>query len=252
MTTWNGIRVEFILLEVSMRAAVLSLFLILASLLPGTAPAQALQFRAPAPEVTAAGAAWQTNDEPIVVSGLLYMPTREMRMFDGQVMTQIDVYQRVPIYADTTREPFTIVYVPVGRDRMRAYERAPVSAFPVTSGRGATSAAPVVIVAPAEQPRAVGTTGTIVTAPPRTTTAARSRRTIAESIPRARGITGIWVEWNGARWYSSGAAAPYSPDQFTKIGEYRGFSVYRDRTSNSGQVWIEVVKGGPLAPYQRR
>lgn len=235
-----------------MRAAVLSLFLTLAVLLPRPAAVEALQFRTPAPEVTAAGAVWQTNDEPIVVSGLLYVPTREMRMFDGQVMTQIDVYQRVPIYADTTREPFTIVYVPVSRDRMRAYERAPMSSFPVPSGRGATPAAPVVIVAPAEQPRAVGTTGTIVTTPSRPTTAARSRRTIAESIPRARDTSGIWVEYNGARWYSNGAAAPYSPEQFTKIGEYRGFPVYRDRTTNSSQVWIEVVEGGPLAPYRRR
>jgi hypothetical protein len=235
-----------------MRAVVLSLFLTLGVLLPRTAPAQALQFRTPAPEVTAAGAAWQTNDEPIVVSGLLYVPTREMRMFDGQVMTQIDVYQRVPIYADTTREPFTIVYVPVSRDRMRAYERAPMSAFPVTSGRGATPAAPVGTVAPAEHPRAVGTIGTIVTTPPRPTTTARSRRTIAESIPRARGTNGIWVEYNGARRYSNGTATPYSPERFTKIGEYRGFPVYRDRTSSSSQVWIEIVEGGPLAPYQRR
>jgi hypothetical protein len=247
-----------------MRVAVLSIFLILGVLLPITgvhltadapslAPAQALQFRTPAPEVTAADAAWQANNEPIVVSGLLYLPTREQRMFDGQVMTQIDVYQRVPIYADTTREPFTVVYVPLSRDRLRSYERAPVTAFPVPSGRGATPLTPRVIAAAPVEPQPVGTTGTIVTtSPARPTSPARSRRTIAAAVPRARATNAIWVEYRGARWYSSGAAATYSAERFTKVGEYRGFPVYRDRQQNSDEIWIAAVNGGLIAPYQKR
>jgi hypothetical protein len=247
-----------------MRAAVLIIFLILGVWLPTTAvhlnaaatsfaPAQVLQFRTPAPEVTAAGAEWQTNDEPIVVSGLLYVPTREQRMFDGQVMTQIDVYQRVPIYADTTREPFTIVYVPVSRDRLRAYERAPVTPFAVASGRGATAVTPLVVAAAPEQPQPVGTTGTIVTtSPARRTPPVRSRARIGNAVPRARATNGIWVDYGGTRWYSSGAATTYSPDRFTKIGEYHGFPVYRDPRDDSDQIWIAAVNGGPLSPYRRR
>jgi hypothetical protein len=256
-----------------MRAAVLIIFLILGVLLPtsvvrlkadttsvadgevgvtSSATPQATQFRTPPPEVTASGAAWQANNEPIVVSGLLYTPTREQRMFDGQVMAQIDVYQRVPVYADTTREPYTIVYVPLSRDRLRAYERAPVTAFPVPSGRGATAVTPLVSAAAPEPPQPVATTGTIVTTGPARTPSARSRRAIADAVPRGGATTGIWVEYGGTRWYSSGAAAPYSPERFTKIGEHRGFPVYRDRERNSDQIWIAVVNGGPLAPYQRR
>jgi hypothetical protein len=250
-----GIGVEFALDRVvAMRLSVLSLFLTVAVLLPESAPAQAMQFRTPAPEVTAAAAPWQINGEPIVVSGLLYIPTREMRMFDGQVMAQIDVYQRVPIYADTTHEPFTVVYVPVSRDRMRAYERAADSGFAIPSGRGTVPVplARSAIGAVPEEPSAVGTTGKIVTSPPRMPAASSSPRTRVESIPRPRGINGVWVEFEGGRWFSNGHAMPYSPDRFTRIGEYRGFPVYRDRTSNRDEIWIPSVIGGPVTPYARR
>lgn len=237
-----------------MRASVLSLSVTLAVLLPKTAPAQVIQLRAPAPEVTAADAAWQIAGEPIVVAGLVYNATRETRMFDGQVMTQIDVYQRVPVYADTSREPFTIVYVPISRDRVRAYEHAPASPFAAASGR---SAAPVAssgstAFAASEDARAVGTAGAIVSSPVPSAAPSRPARTRVESIPRPRGPNGIWVAFNGARWYSDGAATSYSPDRFTQVGEYRGFPVYRDRTSNRDEIWIPAVIGGPITPYKKR
>jgi hypothetical protein len=236
-----------------MRRSVLILFLIIAAAMPTTARAQTMQFKTPVPEVTAATAAWQVSSEPIVVSGLLYNATREMRIFDGQVMTQIDVYQRVPIYADTTREPFTVVYVPVGHDRMRAYERAPVSAFAVPSGRGAVPARlGSAVIAPPEEQSVVGTSGTIVSAPAPPTPRSSSRRTMVESIPRPRGTNGVWVEFRGSRWYNDGPATSYAPNRFTRIADYRGFPVYRDRTSNRDEVWIPSVIGGPLAPYARR
>ncbi len=237
-----------------MRQFLLSLFMISAAAVPTTARAQAMQFKTPVPEVTAAAAAWQVSSEPIVVSGLLYNATREMRIFDGQVMTQIDAYQRVPIYADTTREPFTVVYVPVGQDRMRAYERAAVSEFAVPSGRGAVPlrlAGSAVVAAP-EEPSAVGTSGTVVTAPARTAARSSSQRTVVESIPRPRGTNGVWIEFSGGRWYNDGPATSYSPTRFTRIGEYRGFPVYRDRTSNRDEVWIPSVIDGPVVPYARR
>jgi hypothetical protein len=237
-----------------MRAYVLSFFLTVAVLLPNTARAQVMQIRTPAPEVTAATAAWQLNGEPIIVGGLVYNPTRETRMFDGQVMTQIDVYERVPIYADTTREPFTVLYVPVTRDLMRAYERPPVSAFAATPGR---TAAPIplggsTVVALPQEERIVGTTGTIVSSPAPSAAPSRPRRTIDESIPRPRVRNGVWVEYKGARWYSDGASTSYLPERFTQIGEYRGFPVYRDRTGTGDEIWIAVVNGGPIAPYARR
>ena len=62
----------------------------------------------------------------------------------------------------------------------------------------------------------------------------------------------MWIEFQGARWYHDGPATSYSPDRFTHIGDYRGFPVYRDRTSNRDEVWIPSVIDGPIAPYRRR
>ncbi len=242
-----------------MRYLVLSLAATV-TLLFSTTSAQVMQFRTPAPEVTAATAAWQVNNDPIVVSGLQYIATREFRMFDGQVMAQIDVYQRIPIYADTTLEPFTIVYVPVTRDRMRAYERAPIDTIHIASGRGTTLISTATSIAPArtapaaveEEAPTVGTTGTTVsTRREDVSPRSRGRRTTVESIPGPHGPNGVWVEFNGARWYSAGPATSYTRGRFTLVGSYHGFPVYRDNSS-SDKIWIASVNGGPLAPYRRQ
>ena len=54
-----------------MRGAMLGILLTVGVLLPRNSEAQAMQFKTPAPEVTAAGAGWQVANEPIVVSGKL-------------------------------------------------------------------------------------------------------------------------------------------------------------------------------------
>src|SRR5207244_11297148 len=109
--------------EVAMRLFLANVILSSALLFPVMGTAQVYQVRTPVPDVTAAAANWQINAEPIVVQGLVYYPTREQRMFDGQVMMQVDVYDHVPVYADATLEPYSVVYVPVGRAQMRMDER---------------------------------------------------------------------------------------------------------------------------------
>ena len=262
-----------------MRSFVPSLVLTVAVLFPTVGNAQVYQFRTPSPEVSAATASWQVNSEPVMFQGLIYYPTREYRIFDGQVMAQVGVYQNVPVYADTTIEPGSIVYVPVGVNRMRAWERrrdreltgtsgSRLAAFPTGVGTSVASmtgtataptSAPMTTVVPEE--RLVGTAGTIVPsavgamAIPRVPDRARPTRTTLESIPpipRSRGVTGVWLEFNGARWYSAGAAVPFIPDRFTPIGEYHGFPVYRDKNGDSDRIWVSVVQDGPLAPYEKR
>jgi hypothetical protein len=285
-------------MEAFMRTWLGGVALFTAVLLPTLGNAQAFQFRNPSPEVNAAGAAWQVNGEPILVQGLVYYPTREFRVFDGQVMAQIGVVQNVPVYADATLAAFSVVYVPVGRDRMRTYERlrtgdlagttgsrtptfpvAPASAIPVEErvvgtgtaiagagtprmsepGAVGTSGTTAIVgpgAARTGEPGAVGTggsftaapTGTIATAP---ATAVRPTRTRVESIPRPTGTRGVWLDFDGARWYSAGAAVPFEPARFTRIGEHRGFDVYREARGASDQIWIAVVKDGPVAPYRK-
>jgi len=274
-----------------MRACLLSICLCVAVLLPKTGSAQAFSVRTPPPEVTAAAADWQINSDPIVVSGLVYYPTRAFRMFDGQVMAQIAVFDRVPVYADATLEPYSVVYVPIGRDRMREYERrrdrelagttgsrapsfpvavatdrAPREPMPGTAAMNAQGTTGVVVTgesgaaAAPSSSGAVGTSGASVSTMPAAAIGAtfspdrgRTRRPLIESIPAPSPTNnGVWLEFNGARWYLDGPAATFTPDRFEPVGEYRGFAVYRDKRSTKNEIWISVVKDGPVAPYAKR
>ncbi len=239
-----------------MRRFLLGLVLSLAVLLPKMGNAQVYQFRTPYPTVTAAGALWQIDSEPVMVGGVRYLPTREIRQFDGQVMAQVGIYEGVPVYADTTLEPYSKLYVPVGREGVRAYERRRDGELAGTTGSQAPTFPVEISSAPAAPERIVGTAGTVVPAPAIESAVLpdriRPRRTIVETIPRPTATRGVWLEFNGARWYSHGPTATYSPDRFEPIGEHRGFPVYRDKTSSKNEIWVSMVEDGPLAPYAKR
>jgi hypothetical protein len=237
-----------------MRACVLSFIAIMAVLVPIVGTAQPYPLRTAPPEVTAATADWQLNSEPIIVSSTLFQPTRATRMFDGQVMVQVGVYQRIPVYADVTLEPDSIIYVPVSRNQLRVYERRRDHDLAATTGSRTPSF-------PVERPavrsveeRAVGTAGGIVPAGVASGNAIpRPPRTVMETIQRPRsGSNGVWLDFVGIRWFSNGVATPYSANRFTKVGEYRGFPVYAETAGSKDTIWVQVVKNGPLAPYARR
>lgn len=237
-----------------MRAFMLSLILFVAVLLPIVGSAQVYPLRTAPPEVTAANAEWQINSEPIVVNSSVYLPTRAVRPFDGQVMAQVGVNQGVPVYADVTLEPNSIIYVALGGVRMRTYERRRDRELAGTTG-SRTPSFPVESPAatPAEE-RIVGTAGTGL---PNTVgwsnvVTPRPRRTVVETVPGPRATRGVWLDFAGARWYSAGTSTSYSPDRFTKAGEYRGFPVYLETAGRNDKIWVQVVTGGPLAPYARR
>jgi hypothetical protein len=260
-----------------MRACTLGLFLTAAVLFPKSGNAQVYSFRTPPPAVSAAGADWQINSDPIVVAGVVYYPTRAFRMFDGQVMAQVGVFDRVPVYGDTTLEPYSVVYVPIGGARLREYERRREGELAGTTGSRAPSF-PVAVAterAPYEpEPGTSGGTPTVGSV--RTDTAvvavsgrsesiapspvgtigvpdrSRPRRSPIESIARPDAANGVWLEFDGARWYADGPATTFVPDRFEPIGDYRGFAVYRDRMSKKGEIWVSIVKDGPLAPYRKR
>ena len=251
-----------------MRAFTLGIVLSMAVLFPKVSNAQAYAFGTPAPEVTAATADWQTAGEPIVVNGLVYFATRQFRIFDPQVMQQTGIYQRVPIYSDVTMEPYSIVYVPITRSNMRLYERKREGALAGTTG-SRTPSFPVEIASDTARANAARIAGTAVAgatgaggnalpAPASSvgTTYApdrdRGRRTAMESIARPSGANGVWLEFDGARWYADGPAASFTPGRFEPIGEYRGFPVYRDKSSRKNEIWVSVMQDGPVAPYARR
>jgi hypothetical protein len=232
-----------------MRRHIILVVVVMVVLLAQAADAQVLQSQMPAPEVTAATAPWQINNEVIVVSGLAYYPTREMRMFDSQVMAQIDVYQGVPIYADLSLQPFTVVYVPLSRDRMRTYERPHDPNFAAISGRGSVVPSAGVSAAIEEQ-RPVGTAGMIAAPTPIRSAVPEQRRMRSPVMARQSG--GVWVPFAGSRWYNDGPAVSHSPDRFVQVGSYHGFPVYRDRSGPADRIWIPAVEGGLLTPYAKR
>jgi hypothetical protein len=135
-------------------------------------------------------------------------------------MVQTGVFDRVPIYSDATLEPYSVVYVPVGRAIMRAYERRRDGELAGTSG-SRTPTFPVAPVATFEPPpeRTAATAGTAVGSTlwlPAAPEPVASRPTHAriESVPRPHATDGIWIQFNGAKWYSNGEAVAYSPTRF--------------------------------------
>jgi hypothetical protein len=271
-----------------MRPVVLGVFLTLAVLVPKLGNAQVYMLPTPAPQVTAASASWQLNGEPVFYQGDFYFPSAPTVFFDGNVMKRTGVYRGVPLYEDSTLSPYSIVYVPIGGNVMRPYERKRYGELAGTVGSrtpwypierdvevSASSGAigiqtpplgsleqPVVPEAIAPPPPApspvVGTfsaTGTFSTSG---STAAsglsgpdRSQPRRVESIPPPQSNAGVWIEFNGARWFAGGNAQPYAEDRFVQVGDYYGFPVYRVRNGPSNEIWIPTFANGMLGLYRR-
>jgi hypothetical protein len=240
-----------------MRPFVLGGVLSVAVLLPKVGNAQVYQFRTPPPPVTAEFAEWQFNGEAMPFAGLIYFPTRETRFFDGQLMAQVGHFRNVPVYADVTLEPHSVVYVPIGRNLVRAYERRRDRELAGTEG-SRPSAFP--LVSPSEtlrEPQLLGTTGSAAPSVAREASAPAApntavARTRVESVPRPSGINGVWLVFNGSRWYSDGSATALNAERFMKIGEYRGFPVYREKSEPNDRIWVTTLPEGPIAPYIKR
>jgi hypothetical protein len=258
-----------------------SFFLSVAILLPNMGIAQVYLLPTPPPAVTAASADWQISGQPIFDAGNFYYPAGPTVFFDGNVMSRIGVYLGVPLYADVTLEPYSVVYVPIGRNLMRPYERrregelagtvgSRTPSFPIqrdielsAASRAAyhfqtpfvTGGEPSVLP---EGQRAPGMGGASVCCFPvqgRTAIAAPPAYapTAMQSIPGpTAGPAGVWIEFEGARYYSDGAAVRYDPSRFVPLGNYRGFPVYRDTRSGTDRIFVTVVPDGPVAPFARR
>src|SRR5712691_6159668 len=99
--------------------------LLLTSLLAAAAPAFAqIQSRpTDAPIVTADNESWYANREPIQFAGDLYYPAGASVFFNGNTMVRSGHYNGVPLYSDTTLEPYSVVYAPLERGVMQPYER---------------------------------------------------------------------------------------------------------------------------------
>lgn len=231
-------------------------------LLPTRGNAQPDRIPEPPPLVTAANADWQIRGEPIFYAGNFYWPTGPTVFFDGSVMVRTGQYEGVPLYANPFHQPYSVVYVPIGGVVVRPYERrrpGPGMVGALGSPIPYVTPNPEPVVLPERvtaEPRPVGTAGTIVPRPTgdRATLPVerqRPQRSIVRSVPEPRANAGVWLMFNGARYDSAGPAVPFSADRFISIGQHRGFPVYRDNNGRSDEIFVSVVKDGPLAPYRR-
>src|SRR5687767_2071711 len=64
------------------------------------------------PLVTAANESWYALREPVQFAGELYGQAGPPVFFNGNTMVRSGHYNGVPLYTDTTVEPFSVVLVP--------------------------------------------------------------------------------------------------------------------------------------------
>lgn len=256
-----------------------SSWILLTSLLAAAAPVAAqIQSRPTDPPIVdAANESWYVNGEPIQFAGDLYYPAGADVFFNGNTMVRSGHYNGVPVYSDTTLEPYSVVYVPIGRGLMQPYERprqgsvagttaSRTPSFPVRATASSTPL-PQAGVAPTAPPvpigaigsytpeSTVGTSGTTVPSPVATTGSipaaprAMQNRVTLTSIGRPTSNDGLWIPYLGEKWISSGPAVPITPDRFRLVGSYAGFPVFA-RTDSSEQVIYVPTRAGLAAPYR--
>ena len=245
---------------------------VFAVLLSSSALAQATWQPSAPPLVTAENTTWFQAGDPILWNGDYYYPAGAVQGFNQYQMVRSGSYRGIPLYTDTTLEPYSIVFVPLNGGRLQPYERRRSGALAGTTGSrapslptdiGAEGIAVSVIQAqgppdfaraydvapidesapiPASRPTAVATSGRAQPAPARPVT----------TILPPTGLNAIWIEFDGQRWFASGQSIPYDAARLNEVGSYYGWTVYA-RKGDAGAKTIYVPSiPGRLAPYTRK
>lgn len=224
------------------------------------------------PAVTAAGESWFVNRVPIIVGGEVYFPAGAAVFFDRNTMVRSGSLAGVPLYIDTTVEPFSTLLVPGARGLMQPYERRREGSLAGTTGSRAPSfpvqATPgsdgTLLMAPAS-PLTASATGSSgfeeipLVPPPDTdsltqpviTAAPLASRTTGEtrSAMRPESNDGVWISWDGRRWVSDGPAVPIAAGMFTRVGDYAGFPILTRPGAPRDVIFIPT-RAGLVAPYR--
>ena len=231
------------------------------------------------PLVTAVNESWYQLREPIQFAGDLYYPAGPAVFFNGNVMSRAGHYNGVPLYVDTTIEPFSVVLVPASRGLMQPYERlrrgdlagttgSRPSSFPVRGTPEASPYPPQAPVAPTQIPQPIGAIS-VYTPPGVAQTAAAGMRGEPAAVPATMGPDvsrqdgppivsllspenndGLWVRFAGAKWVSAGAAVPLRAAEFRRVGDYAGFPVFA-RQFEDDRIYLPT-RAGLVAPYRRK
>lgn len=230
------------------------------------------------PIVTAENESWYQLREPIQFAGDVYYPAGPVTFFNGNTMVRTGRYNGVLLYADTTLEPYSVVFAPIGRGLMQPYERprrgtlagtngSRLSSFPVAVGLPA-SAPPAAAFAPTALPLPVGAMSAYT---PETRDSTPSEpiggvRPLAQAVVRSMAPSpappvatirrpesndGVWIRFANRKWVSAGQAVPLRPSEFTRVGQHSGADVYSHRDSGDSVIYLTMADG-VVAPFRRQ
>lgn len=247
------------------------LILAMATAIAVTAPsagAQVIDRPADAPSTTAEHADWYVAREPIFFAGDDYFLAGARVFFNGNTMVRTGQFRGVPLYADTTVEPYSLVFVPVGRGLMQPYERLRRGEIAGTTGSRAPSFTVAVLpdrereilapMAPTNVPlplAAVDASAAMPMAEPTGPTAEATASTamapytpVPSGPPPAPVNEHVWVIFRGQRWVSAGMALPQAAGRFNQVGEVSGFPVF-SRDGEAGVIYLPS-RANHVAPYR--
>jgi len=225
---------------------------VLALLAATTVLAQDYQ-RTPIPETPAIDRTWYRDAEPLFFAGDLYYATGPTVYFNRDTMVPTGAYDGITLYADTTIEPYTIVFVPVADQLMRPYERVQEGYLPPrTANRTYYPPAqeePETWAAEA-QPREhrYGEQRREIAPMPEGPEAA-FQPFLAETARKPLDNLGIWVSFQGYRWTHAGEAVPLDAARMSAIADYYGRQVYAD--PHTPHIIYIPSRANLVAPFRR-
>ncbi len=257
----------------------------------GAAHAQTMLLPVPAPLVTAETEHWYQTAEPLEYAGSVYYPLGTPVPFNGNVMVRSGQYKGVPLYTAMATDLLGIVFVPLPGGFMHPYQRRIPEELVGTSGSTAplfpvaipaaiapgmvavvmfpeaamtpTLGSPIAFDRAIARPSAALTMTAAAASPTRAPLAASASpvgasgrvapvaaRKVAARRPHAE--NGVFIEFDDARWFSSGPAVLFDARTFKRIGELHGLPVYT-ASGRRGTIFVSVAEGLDLvAPYSKR
>ena len=215
------------------------------------------------PIVTAENEQWYKQGEPLQIGGDVYYPGGASVFFDGNTMVRTAHYNGVPLYADTTVEPYSQILVPVSRGVMQPYERlrrgdlagttgSRTPSFPVDPVSGFGYRGPIMAAAsPTNLPQPIGGIDVFTGGRPASASPAQSDIQAYQTLMRPESNDGIWIMYMGARWLSAGPAVSLRAADFQLVGDYAGFPVFARQGVKDDIIYLPT-RPGLIAPYRRK
>ena len=244
------------------------LILVLPLALSTTVAAQSQMRPTDAPLVNASNESWYQRRDPVQFLGDLFFPAGAAVFFNGNVMVRTGSYNDVPLYADTTLEPDSIIFVPIGRGLLQPYERrrrgdlagttgSRAPSFPVRllpdAATAAVAAPPAVAtILPAGAAIAPNAPAAPAAAAVDTTASVAAARPISvATLLRPQNNDGLSVRFENQTWVSRGEGVALDAAAFVRIGDYAGFPVFKKRDVTEDVIYLPT-RAGVIAPYRRK